>query len=106
MLNHRQSTLFSNTLEANVPHSVGDLRLRLPRANDPYEGSYNATTFGPSCIQQPNTDMNLTDLNSTAALILQALASEANVTDDEDCKPFKPPLNGTVDQCADVPLKA
>lgn len=32
--------------------SVGDLRLQLPQANFPYNGSFLATTFGPACPQQ------------------------------------------------------
>ena len=35
--------------------SIGDLRLRLPVANAPYDGTYNATAFGPACTQQNAT---------------------------------------------------
>ncbi|KAI9457437.1 carotenoid ester lipase precursor, partial [Lactarius psammicola] len=34
---------------------VGDLRLRLPQASDPYSGTHNATAFGLSCPQQATT---------------------------------------------------
>ncbi|EIM86929.1 carotenoid ester lipase precursor [Stereum hirsutum FP-91666 SS1] len=38
-----------------IPYALpptGDLRLRLPVANLPYKGTYNASTFGPMCPQQ------------------------------------------------------
>ncbi|KAF4617351.1 hypothetical protein D9613_005823 [Agrocybe pediades] len=31
---------------------VGDLRFRLPQPNAPYNGTFDATSFGPSCAQQ------------------------------------------------------
>lgn len=38
-----------------VLFSVGDLRFRLPVANDPYNGSRMATSFGDVCPQQAFT---------------------------------------------------
>ncbi|VDC07075.1 unnamed protein product [Peniophora sp. CBMAI 1063] len=64
---------------------IGDLRLRLPVANDPYNGTYDATAFGASCIQQLSSDKNLTGLNPVAATILEGFLSDSNITDSEDC---------------------
>ncbi|KZV67209.1 carotenoid ester lipase precursor [Peniophora sp. CONT] len=64
---------------------IGDLRLRLPVANDPYSGTYNATAFGASCIQQIGSDKNMTGLNPIAAQVLESVLAGSNVTDDEDC---------------------
>ena len=33
---------------------IGDLRLRLPKPIDNYNGPINATQVGPQCIQQPS----------------------------------------------------
>ena len=68
---------------------VGDLRFQLPVANDPYLGTYNATTSGAACIQQLPRLTDTSNLNPTAAEILQqtvsTIASSAP-PDDEDCK--------------------
>ncbi|VDB94161.1 unnamed protein product [Peniophora sp. CBMAI 1063] len=66
---------------------VGDLRFRLPIANDPYNGTFNATAFGPACIQQPFNDSATSDLNPTAAGVLTGLLGSLTspAIDDEDC---------------------
>ncbi|PIL25483.1 hypothetical protein GSI_13373 [Ganoderma sinense ZZ0214-1] len=41
----------------NIPFAeppIGDLRLRLPKPIDNYNGTINATQVGPQCIQQPS----------------------------------------------------
>ena len=38
-------------VEADYTHRIGDLRLRLPKPIDNYNGSINATQVGPQCIQ-------------------------------------------------------
>jgi len=65
---------------------VGDLRFRLPVANAPYEGTYNATAFGTSCIQQTGTAVSVSDINAIAAEVLEELAATTAPLDDgEDC---------------------
>ena len=69
---------------------IGDLRFRLPVAYGPYNGTYNATAFGASCIQQIcRVTSNTTSLEPTALRFLQKLVASANtldVVDDEDCE--------------------
>ncbi|KZV69978.1 carotenoid ester lipase precursor [Peniophora sp. CONT] len=66
---------------------VGDLRFRLPVANDPYNGTYNVTTFGASCIQQLANDTDPSGQNSTAIELLHNAINgyTVPVIDDEDC---------------------
>ncbi|VDB94160.1 unnamed protein product [Peniophora sp. CBMAI 1063] len=66
---------------------VGDLRFRLPVANDPYSGEHDASTFGNSCIQQIYSDANASHQNPTAIELLQGEINSLTVngTDGEDC---------------------
>ena len=67
---------------------VGDLRFRLPVALGPYNGTYNATTFGSSCIQQICRDTsNTTDLEPVALTFLQEVVANANTLDVADDDP-------------------
>ncbi|VDB87929.1 unnamed protein product [Peniophora sp. CBMAI 1063] len=74
----------------SIPYAkppVGDLRFRLPIANDPYTGTFNATTFGAACIQQVANLTDTSNLNPIAAQVL--LEATGNFfspdVDDEDC---------------------
>ena len=69
------------------PFSVGDLRLRLPVANDPYEGTYNATAFGPACTQQNATsDANFAVLPPETLTFLLYNYTKDVGAGAEDCK--------------------
>ncbi|KZV67945.1 carotenoid ester lipase precursor [Peniophora sp. CONT] len=80
---------------------IGDLRLRLPVASDPYISTYNATAFGASCIQQVNSDKNMTGLNPAAVQVLDGVLDGSNFinNDDEDCLTINvyTPANATKD---------
>ena len=66
---------------------VGDLRLRLPQPNLPYNGSYNATSFGLSCIQQNGTLQVPPNLApETLEVIVNSLSGSIINKDDEDCR--------------------
>ena len=69
----------------NVSYSIGELRLRPPVVNDPYDGIHNATTFGAACIQQVNNDKTLAGLEPVAIALLQELFNGTTIADDEDC---------------------
>ena len=64
---------------------VGDLRLRLPVANLPYNGTHNATSFGPSCPQQAFVFSE--SVEETIAPLAQDLAglSSTDLVENEDC---------------------
>ncbi|KZV76147.1 alpha/beta-hydrolase [Peniophora sp. CONT] len=88
----------------NIPYAkppVGDLRFRLPVVNDPYSGAFNATTYGPACIQQVFNDTATSDLNPAAANVLQGVMNNFNTpfVDDEDCLTINvfSPANATRD---------
>ena len=76
--------------------SIGDLRLRLPVANDPYDGTYNATAFSPACTQQNATSE--ADFLALPPETLEFLVEHtANVgAGAEDCKGV--PLECTVEE--------
>ncbi|VDB90063.1 unnamed protein product [Peniophora sp. CBMAI 1063] len=79
---------------------VGDLRFRLPVANDPYNGIYNATVFSAACIQQTANVTNATALNPIAAELLQQIIdSSQQSVEDEDCLTIDvyAPANATQD---------
>ena len=67
--------LICNVVEVDVSWKSstrrGDLRFRLPVANDPYTGAYNATSFGPSCIQQNSTFVIPDVLDPQAKAVLE-----------------------------------
>jgi acetylcholinesterase len=63
---------------------TGDLRFRLPVANDPYTGVHNATSFGPVCPQQSEQYVILDNLAPEAKAFLSAPSTP--LTDSEDCK--------------------
>lgn len=66
---------------------MGDLRFRLPVANDPYTGSLNATSFGFSCPQQVPTGFSIPSVvaNDTAEIAELLLLVQTNPPG-EDCK--------------------
>ncbi|PIL34439.1 hypothetical protein GSI_03215 [Ganoderma sinense ZZ0214-1] len=66
---------------------VGQLRLHLPRAVAPYNGTINATNFGNQCIQQTGPPLNLPNSLPSAALQYIAVtgAVPQNVPQNEDC---------------------
>ncbi|KAI0028537.1 carotenoid ester lipase precursor [Vararia minispora EC-137] len=67
---------------------VGDLRLRLPQANEPYHGIFNATVFGNRCISQDLTANIPSDtMNPTAVSVLSAVLQRfnSNEVESEDC---------------------
>jgi carboxylesterase type B len=68
-------------------HSVGDLRFRAPQLNKPYNGTYDATASGPSCIQQALTIENYPhNLDPTAAAYIDAFNFNSNAPSSEDCE--------------------
>ncbi|KAI0030215.1 carotenoid ester lipase precursor [Vararia minispora EC-137] len=88
----------SGTTEAflGIPFAqppVGDLRFRAPEPNAPYTGSFNATVFGPACVQQSFGAPNEPNINSIALEIIQSTLANPPLVDDEDClsiNVFKP----------------
>ena len=58
-------TVFKKVPFAKPP--VGDLRFRKSVPHEPWNGTLDATSFGPSCIQQldPQADLYLTNLNQS-----------------------------------------
>ncbi|KZV76829.1 carotenoid ester lipase precursor [Peniophora sp. CONT] len=75
-----------------VPYAkppTGDLRYRLPQQNDAYQGTYDATAYGASCLQQTSTQATSlpSNLTTEALLFLQSYAQNtANMTTPgEDC---------------------
>ena len=64
--------------------SVGDLRFRLPVPHGPYNGTFNATSFGISCPQQIGLTLqeNLTD--DTIAFFTGTAPSPV-IPESEDC---------------------
>ncbi|CAA7261544.1 unnamed protein product [Cyclocybe aegerita] len=63
---------------------VGNLRYRLPQANAPYQGSYDATSFGPSCPQKSTGIPVLIGLTSQAAEVVDSVYKKIS-PDAEDC---------------------
>lgn len=94
MLFHRTSSVslsptanLSLTIKPNI-YRVGDLRIRLPVANAPYNGTYNASYFGPACPQLPFTFNP--SVASTIAPIFEPIEdffATSNNTQSEDCEP-------------------
>ena len=67
-------------------HSVGNLRFRLPEPISAYNGSVDATSYGPACPQQKLT---LPILEGLPAQIVDDIVNTvftALFPDDEDCK--------------------
>ncbi|VDB85391.1 unnamed protein product [Peniophora sp. CBMAI 1063] len=67
---------------------TGALRYRAPQGNDPYNGTYSATAYGPSCLQQSSGTASLpSNLTMEAQLFLRSYAQNtANMTkSNEDC---------------------
>ncbi|EGN93858.1 hypothetical protein SERLA73DRAFT_126278 [Serpula lacrymans var. lacrymans S7.3] len=65
-----------------VQPPVGDLRFHLPQAISPYNGTYNASAYGPSCPQQTVTVPG--NLTAETEAILTALAADGGAQS-EDC---------------------
>lgn len=82
---------YVRTVSLGVPHLLnrsyrtGDLRFRLPVPVDPYEGTYNATAYGFSCVQQSSALPNLTGVNPVALVDLSNFVPQPFTQDDEDC---------------------
>ena len=75
----------TNPPHISPTHSVLGLRFRLPEELGPYNGSYNASTFGPACPQQallPNFPMALPQ--EVANHVLNVTFARAT-QDGEDC---------------------
>ncbi|EIM86909.1 carotenoid ester lipase precursor [Stereum hirsutum FP-91666 SS1] len=72
-----------------IPYALpptSDLRLRLPVANLPYNGTYNASTFGPSCPQQsPIFDPSVISTIAPVVASLGDLFASATNSQSEDC---------------------
>ncbi|KAF8907652.1 carotenoid ester lipase precursor [Gymnopilus junonius] len=64
---------------------VGDLRLRLPQPNSPYNGSHLATTFGLACPQQQTGLPLPPGLASQTIDLITNLGIDAIFPDSEDC---------------------
>ncbi|PPQ98066.1 hypothetical protein CVT26_003292 [Gymnopilus dilepis] len=64
---------------------VGDLRLRLPQPNLPYNGTHLATTFGPACPQQQTGLPLPPGLASETIDLITNLGIDAIFPDSEDC---------------------
>ncbi|KAF8305166.1 carotenoid ester lipase precursor [Clavulina sp. PMI_390] len=65
--------------------SVGDLRFQLPVANDPYNGTYTATSMGNACIQQAITLPLLTGLPADTINAIVNSIFGVVYPDSEDC---------------------
>ncbi|KAI0763539.1 carotenoid ester lipase precursor [Trametes elegans] len=86
--------VFTGTTTGNVskflsiPYAqppVGDLRLRLPVANDAYNGTYNATAFGAACPQQPGTLPLPPGLGNDILQGLLNASQQGSTLSSEDC---------------------
>ncbi|KAI0704340.1 carotenoid ester lipase precursor [Cytidiella melzeri] len=66
---------------------TGDLRLRLPVANEPYAGTYNATTFGLACTHETlQSGIPTNNLPEATQTILNDFLDELfNFDSGEDC---------------------
>ncbi|PBK67236.1 alpha/beta-hydrolase [Armillaria solidipes] len=64
---------------------TGDRRFRLPETHPAYNGSYDASAFGPSCPQQAVKLPILTGLPAEAADYLVNSIYDAVLPDNEDC---------------------
>ncbi|KZV65482.1 alpha/beta-hydrolase [Peniophora sp. CONT] len=86
---------------------VGDLRFRLPVANDPYTGTYNATAFGASCILQPANNTDVPNLSPIAVSIFDGLYTSSVIPglgDDEDCLTINVYAPANVTQDSKLPV--
>ncbi|KAH9484564.1 Lipase 4 [Psilocybe cubensis] len=65
---------------------VGDLRYRLPQTIPPYAGTYDATNYGPNCIQPAANIPNVTVIaGNDAQNIVNALFGALSQPESEDC---------------------
>lgn len=67
-------------------YSVGDLRYRLPQTIPAYNGTFSATSFGPSCGQQAIDLPIVTGLAADAADFITNSIYGQIFPDSEDCK--------------------
>lgn len=65
---------------------TGDLRFRLPETILAYNGSYDASDFGPSCPQQAVRLPILTGLPAEAVDYVVNSIYDVVLPDDEDCE--------------------
>ncbi|EIM86931.1 carotenoid ester lipase precursor [Stereum hirsutum FP-91666 SS1] len=70
-----------------IPYALpptGDLRLRLPVANLPYNGTYNASTFGPICPQQSFV-LDPSVVATVGPIVAELAFGPGNYPQSEDC---------------------
>ena len=67
------------------------MRFRLPVPNDPYQGVYNATNFGPACLQQAQSYSVPENLDPEAKTVLGILGGGGFANTSEDCEHTSPP---------------
>ncbi|KAM5544433.1 hypothetical protein V8D89_002093 [Ganoderma adspersum] len=81
----------SVTSYLNIPFAeppIGDLRLRLPKPIQNYNGTINATQVGPQCIQQAlpvRTDMPAEMLSDVVAALSRNVSPAEPMPESEDC---------------------
>jgi acetylcholinesterase len=64
---------------------TGSRRFRLPEPNDPYNGTFNVTSYGPSCPQQASGFVPPDGLNPQALQLILSLRVGDNGPMREDC---------------------
>lgn len=85
---------------------TGDLRFRLPETLPAYNGSYDATAFGPSCPQQA---VKLPDLTGLSAEVVDYIVNSifnAILPDDEDCLTINVLTPATATSTSGLPVLA
>ena len=69
---------------------IGDLRLRLPKPIEQYNGTIDATKVGPQCIQQMlplREDMPAEMFGDVIAALSRNIAPAEPMPESEDCTP-------------------
>ena len=65
--------------------STGSRRFRLPEPNDPYNGTFNVASYGPSCPQQDLRSVPPEGLDPQVLQFLLALSATGEGPESEDC---------------------
>lgn len=66
---------------------VGELRYRLPQSIPPYTRTYDATNYGPNCVQPATSTPNITAIaGPTAQNVLNGIIGSLTQAESEDCK--------------------
>ena len=76
------------SVETDCLYRIGDLRLRLPKPIEHYNGTIDATQVGPQCIQQMfplRPDMPAEMLRDVVAAISRSVSVEVSRPESEDC---------------------